>query len=301
VTSFDPFLVVDHRTGRIFSVNFLGDGQPTCATISHTDDNGNTWSSFPTACDGFDGESIGTGPPATTKPIGYPDIVYYCTGTTPTSAPPTTTPICSKSLDGGVTFVPTGNTPWPGAESDAAGDTFGPWAGNPVVGPDGTVYIPKRFAGQPELAVSRDEGLTWTRRRVATDGSGGETPRMAVDNQGDLVYAWTNAHHAPEVAFSRDHGQRWSAPIPLAPPGVNEGVLPRPAITADGRVAVAWVGTTDSPGPPYSAYCDILLSPCDDGLYAHVGWNGYLTLIANIFSARPRLYTATVNRRARRC
>src|SRR5204863_6292948 len=143
----------DHRTGRIFSVNFIAGGSPTCAMLSYSDDNGDSWISSPAACGGFDGESIGAGPPVTSTTVGYPDLVYYCTGTTPGSSPPTTTPLCSKSLDGGMTFVPTGRLPWPVAGPD---DVFGPWAGNPVVGPDGTLYVPKRFAGQPEIAVSRD-------------------------------------------------------------------------------------------------------------------------------------------------
>ena len=102
--------------------------------LSYSDDNGDSWVSSPLACGGFDGESIGTGPPVSSSPVGYPDLVYYCTGTTPASSPPTTTPICSKSLDGGLTFQPTGAPPWPVADEEAQRDTFGPWAGNPVVG-----------------------------------------------------------------------------------------------------------------------------------------------------------------------
>src|SRR4029077_1353774 len=158
VASLDPYLTIDHRTGRIFSVNFLADGQPTCATISYSDNNGDSWTSSPAACGGFEGESMGAGPPVTSKPIGYPDLVYYCTGTTLGSSPPTTTPICSKSLDGGLTFQPTGAPPWPVADEGARGDKFGPGAGNPIFGQDGSVYVPKRFAGQPEVAISRDEG-----------------------------------------------------------------------------------------------------------------------------------------------
>src|SRR5207244_170929 len=100
VTSLDPFLITDRRTGRVFSVNFLADGQPACATLSFSDDDGEHWTSSVAGCGGFDGESIGVGPPVTSHPSGYPDVVYYCTGTTPGSSPPTTTPLCSKSLDG---------------------------------------------------------------------------------------------------------------------------------------------------------------------------------------------------------
>ena len=300
VTSLDPFLTIDHRTGRVFSVNFLADGQTNCATISHSDDDGTSWVSSLAACTGFDGESIGVGPPVSSKPIGYPDLVYYCTGTTPASSQPTTSPICSKSLDGGLTFVPTGTPPWPVVDQSAENDHFGPWAGNPIVGPDGAVYIPKRFAGQPEVAISRNEGLTWTHLQVAHNGSAGETPRMAVDARGDLFYAWAGDDHLPYLAYSRDGGRTWSAPIPLAPPGLREGVLPRPAVGSDGHVFVAYVGSADSPArPPFAEYCNVLLSPCDDANYAHVTWNGYMTDVSDVFAPHPRLQTATVNAPAR--
>jgi hypothetical protein len=296
VASLDPFLTVDHRTGRVFSVNFLGDGQPACATISYSDNNGDSWTSSPAACGGFDGESIGTGPPVTSKPVTYPDLVYYCTGTTLGSSPPTTSPICSKSLDGGLTFEPTGTPPWPLYSESAEGDKFGPWAGNAIVGPDGSVYVPKRFAGQPQVAISRDEGLTWQHLQVAENGSGGETPRMAVDNSGNLFYTWVSGAHLPYLAFSRDEGRTWSAPIALAPPGLHEAALPRPAATGNGRVAVAYIGTTDSPAaPPFYSFCDALLEECTDGSYAGIGWNGYMTLIANVFALPPKLQTATVD------
>src|SRR4051794_12573374 len=296
VQSLDPFLVVDHRTGRIFSVNFLADGVPNCSTVSTSDDDGDTWAFSPVACFGADGESLGVGPPATSTPSGYPDIAYYCTGTTPASEPPATSPICSKSLDGGRTFVPTGALPWPAADPEAQGDEFGPWAGNPIVGPDGTLYVPKRYAGQPEVAISHDEGSSWHREKVAGNGSAGETPRMAVDDAGHLFYAWTGGGHHAFLASSRDRGQTWSRPIDLTPPGVRDTALPRPAARGDGHVFVAFLASTDAPGrPPFSAYCNILLTPCDDGDYAKVTWNGYMTSVDDVFSGRPVLHTATID------
>jgi hypothetical protein len=296
VASLDPFLTVDHRTGRIFSVSFLANGQPTCATISYSDDEGETWTSSPAACGGFDGESIGTGPPVTSPTIGYPDLVYYCTGATLGSSPPATSPICSKSLDGGLTFQPTGEPPWPLADEGAESDKFGPWAGNPVVGSDGTLYIPKRFAGQPEVAISRDEGATWHRVQVAFNGSGGETPRMAIDNSGNIFYTWESDAHMPFLAYSRDEGATWSPPIPLAPRGLREANIPRVAAAGNGRVAVAYIGSTDAPGSaPYYAFCNGLLEDCTDGYYTGVTWNGYITLLPNVFATRIKLVTATVD------
>jgi len=293
--SLDPYLEVDERTGRAFSVNWLGNGAPNCATIASTDDAGETWLASVAACSGFDGESIGTGPPVTSTPVGYPNLVYYCTGSTPGSSEPATTPICSKSLDGGLTFVPTGEPPFPLADEAAQEDVFGPWAGNPVVGPDGTLYVPKRFVGQPLVAVSRDEGLSWERFQVAANGSAGAANRMAVDARGNLFYAWAGSDHLAYLATSTDHGRTWGAPIPLQPPDVREAALPFPAVRGD-RVVVAYLGSTDATGrPPYYTYCNYLLSPCEEGNYKNVSWNGYMTVVDGALSGQPRLQTAMVN------
>jgi uncharacterized repeat protein (TIGR01451 family) len=292
--SLDPFLTVDENTGRIFSVNWLGNSEPNCATVSHSDDGGDSWVSSPLACSGFDGESIGVGPPVSSVTVDYPNIVYYCTGATLGSSPPATSPICSKSLDGGMTFVPTGMPPFPIASGEE--DEFGPWAGNPVVGSDGTVYVPKRSGGQPEVAISHDEGLNWTPVQAADNGSSGAATRMAIDDSGNLYYAWTADDHMPYLASSRDEGVTWSPPIQIAPPGLREAALPRPAATGNGRVVVAFLGSTNSPAvPPWYAFCNELLGECDDGAYADTTWNGYMTLVGDGLASHPRLQTATVN------
>jgi len=291
--SFDPNLILDHRTNRVFSINYAGDGASTCSTMSFSDNEGSSWTSSPLACaGGFDGQSVGVGPPSTTKPVGYPDVIYYCTGTTLTSSPPTSTPVCSKSLDGGVTFVPTGGYPYPvyGAQ-----DYFAPWAGNPIVDADGTLFLPKRYGGEPTIAISHDEGLTWSVRTVAHNGAAGEATRAAVDRDGNVYYAWTGTNHLPYVAYSRDHGVHWSRPLMVAPPGVNEGDLPRVAADHAGHVAIAFLGTTNAPGKPYYAYCNVLLSPCSDDNYAKTRWNGYLLTTTNLFEPHPVVVAATVN------
>jgi hypothetical protein len=294
VTSLDPVIYADPRTGRVFSLNYAGAGQPIGATLSFTDDSGAHWTTALLGGGvGFDGQSIGAGPAVTSRTIGYPNLVYYCTGTTPGSSPPLTTPICSKSLDGGLTFTPTGKLPWPLQGPD---DVFGPWTGNPVVGPDGTLYLPKRFDGQPEIAISRNEGRTWTRRLVATNGSAGAATRVAVDGLGNLYYTWSGDDHLPYVAYSKDLGDTWSPPVMIAPPGVAEADLPRIAAFAPGKVAVVYLGSTNASGhEPYYAYCDVLLSTCSDGNYAGIRWNGYMAQIDNLFEADPIVRTATVN------
>ena len=293
VNSLDPILHVNEQTGRVFSVNFQGDGQAEGATLAYSDNAGDSWVLSPIGGYGFDGQSIGAGPPVSSPTTGYPNLVYHCTGTTPASSPPLTTPVCSKSLDGGLTFVPTGTLPFPIMGDQ---DLFAVWAGDPIVARDGTLYVPKRHDGQPQIAISRDEGLTWTQVQVASNGSSAQATRAALDPAGNLYYTWTAADHLPYLAWSLDRGLTWSKPIALAPPGVNEAALPRVAAYAPGRVAVVYLATMNSPAqPPWYAYCNVLLSVCDPGAYAEVAWNGYLALIDDAFAADPVIRTGTVN------
>jgi hypothetical protein len=293
VNSLDPVLLVDDQTGRVFSVNFTGDGQASGATLAYSDDVGDSWIVTPIGGHGFDGQSIATGPPVSSPTAGYPNLVYHCTGTTPGSSPPLTTPICSKSLDGGLTFVPTGTLPFPIMGEE---DLFAVWAGNPIVAGDGTLYVPKRHDGQPQLAISHDEGLTWTHVQVADNGSSAQATRAALDPAGNVYYTWTAADHLPYVSASRDGGLTWSAPILLSPPDVREAALPRIASDAAGRVAVVYLASIDSPGtPPWYSYCNVLLSTCDMESYGDVTWDGYIALIDDLFAADPVIRTATVN------
>lgn len=294
VTSLDPYLHGDERTGRIFSLNYLGEGLASGSSLSFSNDAGNHWITTPLGGYGFDGESIGTGPPVHSRTIGYPDLVYYCTGTTLGSSPPASTPICSKSINGGLTFLPTGRTPFPVTGED---DNFGPWAGNPVVTPDGTLYVPKRHGGQPQIAISHDEGFSWTTVVVANNGSSAQATRAAVDGAGAVYYTWTAADHQPYVAYSRNRGATWSPPIKVSPPGVIEAALPRVAVSTAGKIALVYLGSTNAPGnAPYFAFCNLLLSQCENGRYEGVTWNGYIAQIDDVFGPDPVIATATVNR-----
>jgi hypothetical protein len=293
-TSLDPYLIVDRSTGRAFTVDYAGDGLALCGAISYSNDEGDNWITSPFACSGFDGESITAGPPVATVPIGYPNLVYYCTGTTLGSSPPATTPACSKSVDGGLTFTPTGEPPFPLADEEAQGDVYGPWAGNPVVSADGTVYVPKRFGGQPQLAISRDEGLSWSDVAVATNGSASQANHAEVDALGNVYYTWIGGDHLPYVAVSRDGGRTFGPPIRISPSGVREASIPKIAVDRPGRVAVGYLASTNAPGvPPWYAPCNVHLSECSDGPYAGSRWNGYLTLIDGLLSDKPLLHTAT--------
>src|SRR4029450_173308 len=93
------------------------------------------------------------------------------------------------------------------------------------VPPDAPVSVPRRSGGEPFVAVSHDEGGSWTNVQVANNGSASEANRAAVDARGHGYYTWVGDAHLPYIATSRDEGQTWSAPVQLAPPGVWETAL----------------------------------------------------------------------------
>ncbi|MDQ3879362.1 MAG: glycoside hydrolase, partial [Actinomycetota bacterium] len=107
--SLDPYLYVDHRTNRVFTI----DNTVACLYMSYSDDEGGSWVTNPAMCshpDVNDHQTIAAGPPATTPKaamVAYPDVLYYCYNDVITTS-------CAKSLDGGVSWTQTGSPAFPG-------------------------------------------------------------------------------------------------------------------------------------------------------------------------------------------
>ncbi|HEX7956620.1 MAG TPA: sialidase family protein, partial [Pyrinomonadaceae bacterium] len=170
ITSLDPILFTDsdagpHRTNR----TFVSQLAVKSSLMSFTDDDGATWtpSQGSGINSGVDHQTVGGGPYARNADGSlkggavqlpgldlqtYPNAVYYA------------------SQDSGLAQI---------ARSDNGGLTFGVaipmWTlvqcgglhGHIKVAPDGTVYVPnKSCGGQQGVAVSEDNGLTWSIRTV---------------------------------------------------------------------------------------------------------------------------------------
>lgn len=289
------YLHVDEGTSRLFTA----DQVPPCNEVSFSDDYAESWTTSAYCHNLPDHQSVFTGPPVSSRTAGYPNIVYTCVRVTNEQSPSTTS--CSKSLDGGLTFLPTGAPPYVNAGGLDQCGTGLPGPG--VAGPDGSIYVPRGYCEpgkdrladptglEPYVAISRDEGRTWTLVRVADNGfvsdfalgiESAYQASMAVDDDGTLYYTWAAADRLPYLVFSKDAGVTWSEPMMIAAPGVNEAALPSVDAGAPGRIAIAYMGTKDSPWPGSADY---------EG----VGWNGYITMTTKALKDDPTLLTATVN------
>lgn len=297
----DPLLHLDEETSRVFTVDLLGAG---CTALSFTDDGGEAWTTTEVCEHDPDHQTLFTGPPALSTTAGYPNVVYWCV-----NGYQFTTAACSKSLDGGLTFVPTGSppytNPWPIEENKQC--SYGA-TGHGVVGPQGTVYVPRGHCGQPLVAISHDEGLTWTRVQVADNGMpvgspvgdagavGEHEASIAVDEEGTLYYAWVAYDRLPYLATSKDGGVSWTQPMMVGAPGVNEAAFPAIDVGAPGKVAIAYMATKNSPGgPPFPGEGE---GSMDDSMrpgYEGVTWDGYITVTSLALEAEPVFLSATVN------
>lgn len=293
--SLDPYLYVDKDTDRVFTADVFS--FESCFPISHSSNRGSTWTDSQ-VCGLSDHQNVFTGPPPKDgpQPSGYPNVVYYCAIDAGTLAGFSKGTGCAKSLDGGTTFVRTGQLPYvvdpEKAEGEATRCDGGTGPG--FVDEEGTIYLPRGFCGQPFLAISRDEGATWTRVQVADKPLGKQTASglaiynheatVAVDAAGNVFYAWAAGEdRLPYLAISRDGGKTFGPPRMMAPPGLKEVWNPTIDIGPEGRLAFTYVGSTNSPGPPF------------EGEYEGVTFNGYMAITDDALAAEPTFYTASVN------
>ena len=279
----DPYIYLDESTGRLFNIDLT----VACSYLSFSDDGGDTWINNPLACGRpiNDHQTLFSGPPAIASAPTFPEVVYYCwndfgTGTS-----------CSKSLDGGISWTVTGTRPFEGVDtSSQEADMCGGFNGHGVVGDDGTVYLPKEYCGQPWLGISHNEGATWERVQVAnntTEFFGSDTS-VAVDKKGNLYYAYETQKQDIYLVTSTNGGKTWSKPLMVGSPGVNEVNLPTLDVGEPGKVALAYMGTTNSP-------YDRCGEDCSGSDYTKTEWHGYITMTTNALSKNPLFYSGTAN------
>lgn len=238
LTTLDPILFTDNRTGRTFASQLLA----ACSATSFSDDGGRHWT--PSQGCGFgttsDHQTVGGGAyPAggVARPLtAYPDAVYYC-------AQQDLYASCARSDTGGLTFGPA--VPIYNAVTDGCAGLHG----HLRVAPDGTVYVPNFDCnGHAAVSVSRDAGTTWTVHPVPFSTTQDESdPSVSIGRDGTVYLAWQDGADntkgsTVKVAVSSDHGATWR--LVYTAPGIGNIQFPE-MITGDaGRAAVAFVGST---------------------------------------------------------
>jgi hypothetical protein len=251
VTS-DPILWTDsdtgsHRTNRTFVSQLLG----KASAMSFTDDDGTTWtpSQGSGINSGVDHQTIGGGPYAKNAdgslkggavqlpgPNGqiYPNAIYYA------------------SQDIGLAEI---------GRSDNGGFTFGPavpmWTlvqcdglhGHIKVAPDGTVYVPnKSCGGKQGVAVSEDNGLTWSIRTIDGSTAGDSDPSVGIGADGTVYIGYGDGDGHARVAVSHDRGITWQNVQDVgASQGIQNTVFPAVIAGDSDRAAFFFLGST-TPG-----------------------------------------------------
>jgi hypothetical protein len=146
--------------------------------------------------------------------------------------------------------------------------------------------------GAPLSNVSDPSGLNCVDLPVADLGNftdvrtGANFPSLAIDRAGNLYAVWEQApmtgskagDSALRYSYSTDEGNHWSAPITIPTPGLNNNVFAWAAAGDDGRVDIAWYGT--------SAHVDLVNGgpdACPNGGPDAVpgSWSLYLTQTLN--------------------
>jgi hypothetical protein len=181
--------------------------------------------------------------------------------------------VVTRSTDGGLTWLPVSTNVVNPAQPDAyaAALPLNNKGGNIVVDQHTHVLYDIYSAGATALdnvngnalhavwlAVSKDQGLTWTDHLVYADPSptmrtDSVFPVIAVDDAGNLYAVWSEAdstiatvHPGTFMSYSTDQGSTWSVPVKVNPATQLTTLFPWVDAAGDGGVDIVYYGTTSS-------------------------------------------------------
>jgi hypothetical protein len=255
-----------------------------CATLSYSDDGAKTWTNNPAGCaptGPWDHQTMVAAKPRTLQTVGYANVLHQCVNAIYAE-------MCSRSVDGGLTWLPA-TVAWPNDKFGVSGSLCGTQTGHLAAAPDGTLYLPTSDCGTfPTVGVSRDDGLTWTRVKVANIAMPFDDPAVAVDNSGNVYVAFYDKVGQLWFSTSRDAGKTYSTPVKMASDRITAGKLAM-TVGDDGKVALAHVSSGSIPGqePGKAA-----LSTADK---AQVRWGAFMTVSTDALSASPTFSTLEVS------
>lgn len=302
-TTLDPYLFTDPMTDRTWAEDLSP--AVNVAVNSWTDDGGESWTNGYAGGMQFDHVTVFTGPPVSSPTLGYPNIVYRCSISGGALAGASTLIVCQRSLDGGLTWLPHGEPAYTflqQAVADVIPTVETPllqpcWSGNGHGATDaqGRVYLPRGHCGQPFLAWSDDEGMTWTRTQVSDLGVTCAPPSGAngaicehdagfgIDADGTLYFAWVAFDHLLYLTRSTDEGLTWDTPRVVSAPGMNEVTHVQLAAGAAGKIALVYYATKNGPGVPWA-----------DG-YEETTWDAYMAVSYDASSDDATFATVQLN------
>ncbi|HEX4655071.1 MAG TPA: sialidase family protein [Mycobacteriales bacterium] len=268
VVSTDPYIYVDphvtQRDSRVFDIDLQG---VNGAHLAFSDDGGKTWTqSLLSSAGANDHQTLVTGvePKGVSIPLtdsSFKRVVYYCVNQVADGS-------CVRSFDGGRTFIQGNQTGYMAVNPQYL-STFdeqhnegvcGSLHGHAVTDNAGRLFIPRGYCDIPMIAISDDAATTFHTVRVSKVSMYGEQASVATDRNGTLYYVWQGGgFNLPYLSISRDHGEHWSTPLMIAPPGVHEVDFPSIDVGDPGRVAITFPGTTSSGGTkdktrPWNSY-----------------------------------------------
>ena len=266
----DPLVHFDPLTGRTYFAHLQG--RPVGGPFIHwTDDGDFTWNDIDTIKKTVDKENLFTGRcvEAGALPCQSASTLYYCTYYVATN-------LCNASVDGGTTWTETKVT------SGCSLITGLGAASNK----EGTAYIPLVGCGEPRVAVSHDNGVSWNQITVSTAvGQAFDLgTRIAVDTEGNAYYAFTGDDWLPYLSVSRDQGRTWSSPLRVSPPGVTASRYANVAAGDAGKIVVTYLGTSAQGG---------MAAANEEASQAT--WSHFATFTLNGLAKSPTFASTTIN------
>jgi len=214
-------------------------------SIFTSDDGGATWAAHPTAgyLPAADRQWILPAPDGKTVYLAFNDAA---TGLNVGTSP-----------DAGTTWLPPVVVPGTGSAGGVAAGPNG-IAGDGVVGPDGTLYVPYGVAiggGSEERLIRSTDGRTFDTQTIHKTPSGEQAgaifSAIAMDAAGTLHAAWAETHAKGMrilYASSKDKGVTWTPAVQVTPDSVTTA-FPWIVAGGAGKVAIAYLATVGSTLP----------------------------------------------------